>query len=74
MKLNIHSDASYLSEREAKSRAGGFFYMGSNNDKTNIITNGTILIISIVLKHIMSSAAEAEIDAVFLNAKKKNSP
>jgi hypothetical protein len=28
MILNIHSDASYLSEKEAKSRAGGFFYMG----------------------------------------------
>jgi hypothetical protein len=27
--LHIHSDASYLSESEAKSRAGGFFYMGN---------------------------------------------
>jgi hypothetical protein len=26
--LHIHSDASCLSENEAKSRAGGFFYMG----------------------------------------------
>jgi hypothetical protein len=34
------------------------------------ITNGAILIISTVLKYIMSSAAEAEIGAVFLNAKK----
>jgi hypothetical protein len=35
MILHIHSDASYLSENEAKSRAGGFFYMGdtSKNDK-----------------------------------------
>jgi hypothetical protein len=31
MILHIHSDASYLSENEAKSRAGGFFYMGRNN-------------------------------------------
>jgi hypothetical protein len=30
MILHIHSDASYLSENEAKSRAGGFFYMCSN--------------------------------------------
>jgi hypothetical protein len=28
MILHIQSDASYLSENEAKSRAGGFFYMG----------------------------------------------
>jgi hypothetical protein len=31
MILHIHSDASYLSEKEAKSRAGGFFYMGNTN-------------------------------------------
>jgi hypothetical protein len=37
MILHIHSDASYLSENEAKSRAGGFFYMGSTaqNDKNS---------------------------------------
>jgi hypothetical protein len=32
-------------------------------------TNGAILIISKVLKHVMSSAAEAEIGALFINAK-----
>jgi hypothetical protein len=37
------------------------------NDKK--LTNGAILIVSKVLKHVMSSAAEAEIGAVFLNAK-----
>jgi hypothetical protein len=33
------------------------------------LTNGAILIISKVLKHVMSSAAEAEIGTVFINAK-----
>jgi hypothetical protein len=35
MILHIHIDASYLSENEAKNRAGGFFYMGNTaqNDK-----------------------------------------
>jgi hypothetical protein len=33
MILHIHSNASYLSENEAKSRAGGFFYMGSTMPK-----------------------------------------
>jgi hypothetical protein len=28
--LHIHSEASYLSENEARSRAGGFFYMVSS--------------------------------------------
>jgi hypothetical protein len=68
MILHIHSDASYLSENEAKSRAGGFFYMG-NNKTDKKLTNGAILIISKVLKHLMSSAAEAEIGAVFISAK-----
>jgi hypothetical protein len=67
--LYIHSDASYLSENEAKSRAGGFFYMGSKDKTDKKLTNGAILIISKVLKHVMSSAAEAEIGAVFINAK-----
>jgi hypothetical protein len=69
MILHIHSDASYLSENEAKSRAGGFCYMGNNNKNDKNLTNGAILIISKVLKHVMSSAAEAEIGAVFINAK-----
>jgi hypothetical protein len=39
MILHIHSDASYLSEKEAKSRAGGFFYMGSSiNTNKNLPT------------------------------------
>jgi hypothetical protein len=69
MILHIHSDASYLSENEAKIRAGGFFYMGSDTKADKKLTKGAILIISKVLKHVMSSAAEAEIGAVFINAK-----
>jgi hypothetical protein len=61
MILHIHSDASYLSESEAKSRAGGFFYMGSSTNPDKKLTNGAILIISKVLKHVMSSATKAEI-------------
>jgi hypothetical protein len=67
--LHIHSDTSYLSEKEAKSRAGGFFYMGSSTKTDKKLTHGAILIISKVLKCVMSSAAEAEIGAVFINAK-----
>jgi hypothetical protein len=43
--------------------------MGSNTNKANILTNCAILIISTVLKHVMSSAVEEEIGAVFLNVK-----
>jgi hypothetical protein len=59
MIIHIHSDASYLSENEAKSRAGEFFYMGSKTKTDKKLTNGAILIISKVLKNVMSSEAEA---------------
>jgi hypothetical protein len=43
--------------------------MGSSNNTNKKLTNGAILIISKVIKHVMSLAAEAEIGAVFINAK-----
>jgi hypothetical protein len=43
--------------------------MGNTTKNDKKLTNGAILIISKVLKHIMPSAAEAEIGAVFINAK-----
>jgi hypothetical protein len=69
MILHIQCDASYLSEKEAKSREGGFFNMSINTNTDNKLTNGAILIISTVLKHMISSEVEAEIGAVFTNAK-----
>jgi hypothetical protein len=69
MILNIHSDSSYLSERESKSRAGGFFYIRINIDSKNKLTNGAVLIIITILRHVMSSASETELRSVFLSAK-----
>ena len=67
MILKIHSDASYLTESGARSRVGGYFYMGDNE---NIIqNNGAIHIIAKIIKNVVSSAAEAEITGVFINAK-----
>ena len=43
--------------------------MGSNKNSANKLANGVIHLLSTILKHVMSSAAEAEIGAVFLNAK-----
>jgi hypothetical protein len=74
MILHIHIDASNLSENEAKSRAGGFFYMGSDTKTDTKLTNEAILIISKVLKHVMSSAAEAKIGAVFYKRQRRISP
>jgi hypothetical protein len=43
--------------------------MGNATKDDNKPTNGAILIVSKVLKHVMSSAVEVEIGAVFINAK-----
>ena len=64
MILFIDSDAAYLVETEAKSRAGGFFYLGNKDGK---LMNGSILILAKIIKFVMSSAAEAEIAALFMN-------
>jgi hypothetical protein len=68
MVLMVHSDASYLSESKARSRAGGFFYMGNN--QKDAPHNGAILATTTIMKSVLSSAAEAEIGALFENCKK----
>ena len=67
MVLNLHSDASYLSEPKAKIRAGGHFWLGKKNDEH--FNNGAIVTLSSVIKHVMSSASEAELAALFYNCK-----
>ncbi|KAL3781993.1 hypothetical protein HJC23_013821 [Cyclotella cryptica] len=67
MVLAVHSDASYLSETKARSRAGGHFFMSTNDVfPTN---NGAFLTISQIIKVVMSSAAEAELGALYINAR-----
>ena len=69
MVLNIHSDASYLSAPKARSRAGGYFFLGSvPRDGDPIKLNGAIHITCTILKLVAASAAEAELGALFLNA------
>jgi hypothetical protein len=66
MILAAHSDASYLSETKARSQAGGHFFLSENdNFPTN---NGAVLTISQIIKAVMSSAAEAELGALFINS------
>jgi hypothetical protein len=76
MVLHIHSDASYLSVHGARSRTGGYFFL-SNNPPPNGYTsdtspppaNGPIHVNSTIMNNVMSSAAEAELGALFHNAK-----
>jgi hypothetical protein len=67
MILAVHSDAGYANEKKSRSRAGGHFFL-SNDDKFPP-NNGAILTVSTIIKAVMSSAAEAELGALFINAK-----
>ncbi len=67
MKLVINSDASYLSEPKARSRAGGHMFMAGMEEIP--INNGAVLNISQIIKAVMSSTAEAELGTLFINAK-----
>jgi hypothetical protein len=68
MVLVVHSDASYLSKPKARSRAGGHFFLSS--DTENPINNGAVLTIAQLIKAVMSSTAEAELSALYINAHK----
>ena len=68
MILNIHSDASYLSEARARSRLGGTYFFGSlpQNGKA-IFLNGPVHVHAGICKFVVASAAEAELGALFYN-------
>jgi hypothetical protein len=68
MVLAIHGDAGYLNESKAQSWAGGHFFLSSNVQYPP--NNGAVLTIVQVIDAVMSLAAEAEMGALFINAKK----
>jgi hypothetical protein len=73
MILHIHSDASYLSEVMAHSRAGRHYFLSSlsaSPNKPPINTpplNGPLFTISRIMRNVMGSAAKAEIGATYIN-------
>ena len=68
MVLAIHSDAGYLNEEGARSRAGGHHFLSENVASPS--NNGAIYNEASIIKAVMSSAAEAEIGALYTNARK----
>jgi hypothetical protein len=68
MVLAIHSDAGYLKEERARSRAGGHHFLSEN--APNPSNNGTIYNKASIIKAVMSSAAKAEIGSLYTNARK----
>jgi hypothetical protein len=65
--LHIHSDASYLSVSNARSRLGGLFFSGNKPPDQDKL-NGSILNVAAVVKNVVASAAEPEVGACFHNA------
>ena len=65
MVLRVDSDAAYLVAPEARSRAGGYQYL---SNESGTLFNGPVLVLAKVIKNVMSSATEAELGALFMNA------
>jgi hypothetical protein len=69
-----HSDASYLSEPKARSRAGGHFYLSNkpadpaSAPSQQPPNNGPLHTTSHILRNVMASAAESEVGALFVNS------
>ena len=71
MILAIESDASYLSVAKARSRAAGYFYLTSKPTKPSDAykPNGAVHVLCHIMREVLSSAAEAELGALFHNGK-----
>ena len=65
MILHIDSDAAFQVCDMARSRAGGYHYLGSKDGRQ---FNAPIEVLAKVIKPVMGSAAEAEVAALYLNA------
>ena len=66
MKLAVHSDASYLSKPQARSRAGGHCFLSI--EATIPANNSTMLNIAHIIKHVMTSTTKAELAALYIMA------
>ena len=69
MILHVDSDAAYLIAPKAKSRVAGFYYLSSAASPPHPPPlNAGILVECKMLRHVVASAAEAEIAGIFHNA------
>ncbi len=67
MVLAAHSDAGFNNVTKSRSRAGAHIFL--SEDEPIPRWNGAVLAIAQIIKHVMSSAAEAESGALFITAK-----
>jgi hypothetical protein len=64
MILYVVSDAAYLVCPKARSRAGGYHYLGNKDGK---LFNAAIFVLAKVIKNVMASASESEVGSLFMN-------
>ena len=72
MQLMCHSDASYLSETNSRSRAGGILVLGDPTETSGL--NGAIDCISVIIKNVVASASEAEYAGLFIVGQSRRRP
>jgi hypothetical protein len=66
--LCAHADAGYLNKTWSRSRAGAHIFLLEDNPSPRF--NGTVLTIATIIRFIMALAAEAELAALFIAARK----
>ena len=64
--LKITSDAAYLVQPKARSRAAAHYHLGWHNSKR---TNGPVDVLCKTIKNVVSSAAEAKTESIYMSAK-----
>ena len=72
MALHVDTDAAYLVLPPARSRYAGYFYLSDrllDYSQNTPMPNGAVLVECRSLRHVMSSAAEAECGGTFENAR-----
>ena len=69
MILAAHADAGFLNKSKSRSRAGAHIFLSENDPKPKL--NGPVLTISQIIKTVMASAAEAEMAALYITARKR---
>ena len=68
MILHVDSDAAYLVLPKARSQVAGYFQLSNDRKSPSFFLNGPIQIECKGLRHVVASAAEAEVGGLFHNA------
>ena len=67
MILAIHSDASHLTEPKARNRADGHYYMADDDEDQP--KGGPVHNVAKIIRNVMASTADAEIEALYINSR-----